>query len=76
MLKFAIIKAVKTEDGQTFYRPILEGEDGEFKRELTSRVRRILGPKKSFNEGEVSRAIDLAFEEYKREFKEKTVKLP
>jgi hypothetical protein len=75
MLKLAIIKSIKTEDGKIFYRPILEGEDGEFKRELTSRIRRLLGPKKSFSEVEITRAIDSAFEEYKREFKERTVKL-
>jgi hypothetical protein len=76
MLKLAILKARKGEDGQTFYQPILEGEDGEFERELASRIKRILGPKKSFNAREVSNAIERAFKEYQTEFKEKTVKLP
>ena len=75
MLKLAILQEVEN-NGQTFYRPILEGEDGEFVRELASRVKRVLGPKKSFNAGEISVAIERAFEEYKKEFKEKTVRLP
>jgi hypothetical protein len=46
MLKLAILKKVRAENGQIFYKPILEGEDGEFERELASRIKRILGPKK------------------------------
>jgi hypothetical protein len=76
MLKLAILKKVRAENGQIFYKPILEGEDGEFERELASRIKRILGPKKSFNAREVSNAIERAFKEYQTEFKEKTVKLP
>jgi len=75
MLKFAILQKVEN-NGQTLYRPILEGEDGELERELASRVKRLLGPKKSFNTGEISAAIGAAFKEYKKEFKEKTVRLP
>ena len=76
MLKFAIIKAVKAENGQVFYRPILESEDGEFKRELTSRVKRILGPKENHTILDIESAITRAFDEYKKEFKERTIKLP
>ena len=75
MLKFAILQEVKR-DGQVFYRPILEGEDGEFVRELASRVKRILGPKESFTSGEVTASIEAAYDEYKKAFKEKTVKIP
>jgi len=75
MIRFAIVKPVGSKDGRTFYKPIFEGEDGEFKRELTSRVGRILGPKESFTIGEINSAIDMAFEEYKKEFKEKTITL-
>lgn len=75
MLEFAIIRDCY-KNGQKLYTPVFVGEDGEFKRELTSRIRRILGPKKSFTESEITGAINSAFEEYKREFKEKTIKLP
>jgi hypothetical protein len=75
VLKFAILQRVER-NGQVIYRPILEGEDGELIRELTSRVGRILGPKESFTSGEVDVAIKEAYSEYKKEFKEKTVKLP
>ena len=77
MLKFAILIPRYNDDGKWIgFKPILESEDGEFKRELTSRIRRILGPKKNFTESEITGAIDIAFEEYKKEFKERTVKLP
>ena len=75
MLKLAILRKIE-KDGQKLYIPILESEDGEFIGELASRVRRILGPKESFNAGEIDIAIKEAFEEYKKEFKEKTIKLP
>ena len=75
MLKFAILQTVQR-DGQTVYRPILEGEDGEFIRELASRIKRILGPKESFSAREVDAAIKEAYSEYKKEFKEKTVTIP
>ena len=67
MLKFAIIRMVS--DGR--FRVILEGEDEEFKEEIISKVTRILGKNKK-----VSDAISSAFDEYKSEFKERTVTLP
>ena len=76
MLRLAILQPYEQKNGQIFYKPIFESDDGEFERELASRVRRILGPKESFTASEVSGAISSAFEEYKREFKERTVKLP
>jgi hypothetical protein len=79
MLKLAIIRMIPDENGDfdgRRFRVILEGEDGEFKRELASRIRRLLGAKKSFNHAEIAGAVDAAFEQYKSEFKEKTVTLP
>jgi hypothetical protein len=74
MLRFAILKATgKTEDGQTIWFPVFT--DDSVKRELASRVRRILGPKKSHTGEEVERAICKAFEGYKKDFKAQTVKL-
>jgi hypothetical protein len=77
MLKLAIIRMMTDEDGNPTgrFRVILEGEDGDFKRELTSRIRRILGAKESFTKDEITGAVDTALEQYKREFKEKTVTL-
>ena len=72
MLKFAIIRMV----GEKRFRVILEDGDGDLKRELASRVGRILGAKESFTSREINTAINEAFEEYKKEFKERTVKLP
>jgi hypothetical protein len=74
MLKFAILQKVES-NGQVLYKPILESEDGDFIRELTSRVKRILGPKESFTSREIHTAIEEAYNEYKKEFKERTVKL-
>ena len=76
MLKFAILQKAKSENGQQSYRAVFESEDGEVERELASRIRRILGPKESFTPGEVDAAVKAAFDEYKKEFKEQTVKLP
>jgi acylphosphatase len=72
MLKLAIIR--KLPDGR--FNVILEGEDGEFIREIASRIKRILGPKRSFTSGEIGSAVEKAFNENKKEFKEKTVRLP
>jgi hypothetical protein len=75
-MKLAIIRQIH-EDGNPTGRfsVLLEGDDGEFKRELASRVRSILGAKKSFTHSEITGAINSAFEQYKTEFKEKSVKL-
>ena len=67
MLKFAIIKMIS----DSKFRVILEGEDEELKEEIISRVSNILGKNKK-----VSNAISTAFEEYKTEFKERTITLP
>ena len=67
MLKFAIIKMIS--DGK--FRVILEGEDEELKEEIISKVTHILGKNEK-----VSDAISTAFDEYKTEFKEKSIKLP
>ena len=67
MLKFAIIRMIS--DGK--FRVILEGEDEELRDEIISKVTHILGKNKK-----VSDAITAAFEEYKTEFKEKSIKLP
>jgi hypothetical protein len=67
MLKFAIIRMVSDDR----FRVILEGEDEELKDEIISKVTRILGKNKK-----VSDAISSAFDEYKSEFKERTVTLP
>jgi hypothetical protein len=78
MLRLAIIRMLTDVNGDPSgrFRVILEGEDGDFKRELTSRIRRILGAKESFNHNEIARAVDSALEEYKTEFKERTITLP
>lgn len=74
MIKFAILKSAgETEDGKQKWFPVFE--DGDVKRELTSRIRRILGPKKSYSRKEVLSALDGAFEDYKKDFKEQTIKL-
>ena len=67
MLKFAIIRMISDDR----FRVILEGEDEELRDEIISKVTRILGKNKK-----VSDAITAAFEEYKTEFKERTITLP
>lgn len=71
MLQLAIIRKVK--DGR--FSLLLESEIGDFEREIASRVRRILGPKKSYTGSEVFSAIEKAFETYKKDFKEQTIRL-
>jgi hypothetical protein len=80
MLKFAIIRPVYEKDGRGIvklvgFTPLIEGEDGDIEREIASRVRRILGPKRSYTGKEIDRAIATAFENYKKDFKEQTIKL-
>ena len=76
MIKFAILRARKiSKDGRILYEPIFEGQDGDLEREIASRVRAILGPKKNYTRAEIDRAIARAFETYKKDFKEQTIKL-
>jgi hypothetical protein len=65
MLKFAIIKFVTDKK----FRVVLEGEDDELRDELAQRASRILNQ-------DVTEAVNAAFEEYKTEFKERTIQLP
>jgi hypothetical protein len=64
MLKFAIIKFISDKR----FRVILEGEDDELRDELIKRVNKISGQ-------DLTEAIKTAFEEYKTEFKERTIQL-
>lgn len=76
MLKLAIIRPIFNKNGQfKGYKSIIEGEDGELEREIASRVRAILGPKGSYTGSEIDSAIARAFKDYKRDFKEQTIKL-
>ncbi len=75
-LKLAILKPIYNDEGELRgYRPLIESEDGDFEREIASRVRRILGPKGSHTGEEVDAAIAQAFENYKSDFKRKTIRL-
>jgi hypothetical protein len=75
MLKLAIIRPVYDEGKLVGFTPLIESEDGDIEREIASRVRRILGPKESYTRSEVYAAIDKAFEDYKKDFKKRTIRL-
>ena len=75
MLKFAIIRPIYKEGVLVGFTPLIESEDGDIEREIASRVRTILGPKKTYTGSEVDRAIVRAFKNYVEDFKRQTIKL-
>ncbi len=74
MLQLAIIRTVER-NGKLLFSPLLESAVGDFEREIASRIRGILGPKKSYSGEEIDRAVAKAFESYKKDFKRESIKL-
>lgn len=73
MLQLAIIRTIDNDNKR--FSLLLEGNIGEFEREIASRVGIILGPKESYSRDEIDGAIARAFKEYKRDFKKLSIKL-
>ena len=75
MIKFAIIRPAYKDGVLVGFTPLIESEDGDIEREIASRVRTILGPKRTYTGAEVDRAIARAFKNYIEDFKRQTIKL-
>ena len=81
MLKLAILKPKieKDKHGQAriaAWIPVFETENEQLEAELIEKVFFHLGGKDSYRPDEIAAAFSAAFNEYKTEFKKKTVTLP